>query len=77
MAEEEIQAKRREREEEMANLEERLKDLDATRRTTEHQQEQFAQAVRKYKQDQYQVRYDLSTFIHSLSHSVWTRQSNL
>ena len=58
MVEAEIQAKRREREEKIASLKETLKDLDATQRTTEHQQEQFAQAVRKYKQDQYHIRYN-------------------
>lgn len=58
-AEEEILAKKREREEKIARLEERHGNLEATGKTTEQQREQFSLAVRRYKTDQYEIRYDL------------------
>ena len=56
LVEDDLQAKKREREERINDLEEKHKDLEATRKTVEHEQQQFSEAVRKYKQDQYQVR---------------------
>ncbi len=56
MAAHDFERERQLREEQIASLEDEINNLEATKRTCEHQMEQFAHAIKKYKTDHYNLK---------------------
>ena len=56
LAEHDYERMRLEREQQIESLQDAINNLEATKRTCEHQMEQFAHAVKKYKADHYNLK---------------------